>query len=153
MVAKDNTVAISDRDWQIEKNRFRNSLASCTVTIHQHLDGAVSIRHGPHVVGRYDADGKPRETPCKRKRDGGGKDGTVEAMENRKTDFHSSHRSLEIPRRDSTTGMNTTKAGFCTARTSLLRAFTFRLAPIAFLNTQDAIRLHARRPKCDSSQA
>ena len=27
VVAKDNTVAIGDRDWQIEKHRFRNSLA------------------------------------------------------------------------------------------------------------------------------
>ena len=42
VVAKDNTVAIGDRDWQIEMHRFRNSLAGCTVTIHQHLDGTVS---------------------------------------------------------------------------------------------------------------
>ena len=43
VVAKDNTVAIGDRDWRIETHRFRNSLAGCTVTIHQHLDGTVSI--------------------------------------------------------------------------------------------------------------
>src|SRR5664279_4755686 len=42
VVAKDNTVAIGDRDWQVEKSRFRNSLSGCTVTIHQHLDGTVS---------------------------------------------------------------------------------------------------------------
>jgi hypothetical protein len=50
VVAKDNTVAITDRNWQLEKSRFRSSLAGCTVTIHEHLDGNVSIRYGPHVV-------------------------------------------------------------------------------------------------------
>ncbi len=29
------------------------------VTIHEHLDGNVSIRFGPHVVGRLDAQGQP----------------------------------------------------------------------------------------------
>ena len=115
VVAKDNTVAIGECDWQVEKSRFRNSLAGCTVTIHQHLDGTVSIRYGPHVVGRYEADGTPRPTPCKRKGDGRGKDGTVEAVENRKTVSHRSHRPLEIQKRDShfptaaTTSINMTK--------------------------------------------
>jgi hypothetical protein len=52
IVAKDNTVAIRDRWWQLDKTRWRHSLAGQTVTIHQHLDGRVSIRYGPHVVGR-----------------------------------------------------------------------------------------------------
>jgi hypothetical protein len=43
----------------LEKSRFRSSLAGCTVTIHEHLDRTVSIRYGPHVVGRYAADGQP----------------------------------------------------------------------------------------------
>jgi hypothetical protein len=55
VVGKDNTVAIQDRWWQIDKCRWRHTLAGQTVTIHQHLDGAVSIRYGPHVVGRYPA--------------------------------------------------------------------------------------------------
>ena len=69
VVAKDNTVAIADRSWQMEKSRFRSSLAGCTVTIHEHLDGTVSIRYGPHVVGRYPADGQPAQTkePWKRR--------------------------------------------------------------------------------------
>jgi transposase len=58
VVAKDNTVAIGDRSWQIGKSRFRNTLAGCTVTIHEHLDETVSIRFGPHTVGRFDAAGK-----------------------------------------------------------------------------------------------
>ena len=58
VVAKDNTVAIGSRHWQIEKARFRNTLAGSTVTIHEHLDGTVSIRYGPHVVGRYTKEGE-----------------------------------------------------------------------------------------------
>jgi transposase len=53
VVSKDNTVAIAERWWQIDKCRWRHSLAGQTVTIHQHLDGGVSICFGPHVVGRY----------------------------------------------------------------------------------------------------
>jgi len=81
VVSKDNTVALATRWWQIDKCRWRHSLAGQTVTIHQHLDDSVSIRFGPHVVGRY--------TP------GRGKDG---AMENQ---TQVSHRSLEIGSTDS----------------------------------------------------
>ncbi len=97
IVAKDNTVAIGDRDWQLEKSRFRNSLAGCTVTIHQHLDQTVSIRVGPHVVGRYTAEGQqapPQPRPKSR-----GKDGPVESVESQKPVSHSSHRPLEIPKK------------------------------------------------------
>jgi transposase len=82
VVANDNTVAIQDRRWQIDKCRWRHSLAGQTVTIHQHLDGAVSIRFGPHVVGRYT--------------EGGGKDGAVETVENQTAVSHRFHRPLEI---------------------------------------------------------
>src|SRR5712664_4158325 len=60
VVAKDNTVQMADRGWQLEKRRFRSSLAGCTVTIHEHPDGTVSIRYGRHVVGRYRASGETR---------------------------------------------------------------------------------------------
>jgi len=59
VVAKDNTVTIRDRCWQIEKSRFRHTLARCTVMIHEHLDGRISIRYGPHVVAVFDAAGQP----------------------------------------------------------------------------------------------
>ena len=98
MVAKDNTVAITDRNWQLEKSRFRSSLAGCTVTIHEHLDGTVSIRYGPHVVGRYTATGEAigKETESR------GKGGPVETVENQNQVFPRSHRPLEIPKsRDS----------------------------------------------------
>ena len=98
VVSKDNTVAIGERSWQLEKCRFRSSLAGCTVTIHEHLNGMVAIRYGPHVVGRYSAEGEPMGKPASR-----GKAGTVEAVENQKPVSHRSHRPLEIPhkRRDS----------------------------------------------------
>jgi transposase len=60
VVAKDNTVAIAARSWQIDKTRFRNTLAGCTVTIHEHLNGAISIRYGPHVIGRFGQNGERR---------------------------------------------------------------------------------------------
>jgi len=94
VVAKDNTVAIADRLWQIDKTRFCNTLAGSTVTIHEHLDETVSIRFGPHVVGRYSNTGEKliRATPQKRR----GKDGSMEAGENQKQVFTGSHTPLEI---------------------------------------------------------
>ena len=62
VVGKDNTVAIADRRWQIDKTRFRHTLAGCTVTIHEHLDGHISIRYGPHVVAQFDGLGKAIST-------------------------------------------------------------------------------------------
>jgi transposase len=58
VVSKDNTVAIADRRWQMDKTRFRYTLAGCTATIHEHLDGSISIRYGPHTVAQFDGLGK-----------------------------------------------------------------------------------------------
>jgi transposase len=87
VVSKDNTVAIKDRWWQIDKCRWRHSLAGQTVTIHEHLDQSVSIRYGPHVVGR-DPEGR-------------GKDGALEVAENQPQVSRNSHRPLEIASGDS----------------------------------------------------
>jgi transposase len=95
VVAKDNTVAIGDQHWQLEKSRFRSSLAGCTVTIHQHLNGDLSIRYGPHVVGRFPV------TVGQSNPESRGKGGSVETVENQKQVSNRSHRPLEIPRRDS----------------------------------------------------
>jgi len=91
---KDNTVAIRDRWWQIDKTRFRNSLAGSTVTIHEHLDGTVSIRYGPHVVGRYDRNGEKLTSARMEERDGKG--GSMEAGKNQKQVLTGSHTPLEI---------------------------------------------------------
>lgn len=101
VVEKDNTVAIGERRWQLEKTRFRHSLAGTTVTIHEHLDGTVSIRYGPHVVGRYTADGDPAPDNRGRRKAGGEKDGLVEVVGNCPAVSHHSHRPLEIlPKQD-----------------------------------------------------
>jgi len=94
VVDKDNTVAIRERLWQIDKTRFRNTLAGSTVTIHEHLDETVSIRYGPHVVGRYSRTGE-RLTDAKPK-ERRGKGGSMEAGENQKQVSPRSHTPLEI---------------------------------------------------------
>lgn len=68
VVAKDNTVAIGPRSWQIDKSRFRHTLAGCTVTIHEHLDASISIRYGPHVIASYKENGERRGKVESRKR-------------------------------------------------------------------------------------
>ena len=82
VVNKDNTVAIADRSWQIDKTTFRSTLAGSTVTIHEHLDETVSIRFGPHVVGRFDRTGAKLIDVAKPRRRGKG--GSVENGENQK---------------------------------------------------------------------
>jgi transposase len=94
VVAKDNTVAIRERMWQIDKTRFRNSLAGITVTIHEHLDETVSIRYGPHVVGHFDRDGNKLGPGTAQERRGKG--GSMEAGENQKQVSTGSHTPLEI---------------------------------------------------------
>src|SRR5712692_347858 len=59
VVANDNTVKLGERIWQIEKTPWRGTLAGCRVLIAEHLDGRVTISYGPHVVGRYTAQGVP----------------------------------------------------------------------------------------------
>jgi hypothetical protein len=56
-VNRDNTVSFQNLTLQIEAVRWRATLAGCSVTVHQHLDGTISITHGPHRLGRYTASG------------------------------------------------------------------------------------------------
>lgn len=58
-VNRDNTVVWENRVFQIHKTRWRNTLAGCTVMVHELLDGTVAIRFGPHEVARYPATGLP----------------------------------------------------------------------------------------------
>src|SRR5438477_6665611 len=45
-VNRDHTVSFQNLSLQIEAVRWRASLAGCTVTVHQHLDGSISLTHG-----------------------------------------------------------------------------------------------------------
>src|SRR5437899_5139259 len=50
---RDNTVQFQNLNLQSERVRWKASLAGCSVTVHQHLDGTLSLRYGPQQLGRY----------------------------------------------------------------------------------------------------
>jgi hypothetical protein len=60
-VNRDNTVSFQNLSLQIERVRWRATLAGCQAMVHQHLDGTLSLTlsltHGPHALGRYTAQG------------------------------------------------------------------------------------------------
>jgi transposase len=60
-VNRDNTVSFQNLSLQIERVRWRATLAGCQVVVHQHLDQTLSLTHGPHCLGRYTAQGETLE--------------------------------------------------------------------------------------------
>jgi hypothetical protein len=62
-VNPDNTIALDNRILQIEKSRWRNTLAGCTVRVYELLDGTVLVRFGPHEVGRWAPGSLPAAQP------------------------------------------------------------------------------------------
>ena len=58
-VNRDNTVSWQNLSLQINRQSWRGTLASCNVTVHQHLDGTLSLTYGPHRLERYTAQGTP----------------------------------------------------------------------------------------------
>lgn len=65
-VNNDNTITLDNRVFQLDKTRWRNTLAGQTVTVHEHLDGRMSIRYGPHVIAHYAVEDLPAQAPRKR---------------------------------------------------------------------------------------
>jgi transposase len=65
-VNQDNTISLENRVFQLEKTRWRHTLAGQTVVVHEHLDGRVSIRYGPHVIAQYAKDELPPQAPKRR---------------------------------------------------------------------------------------
>jgi transposase len=65
-VNQDNTISVENRVFQLEKTRWRNTLAGQTVVVHEHLDGRVSIRYGPHVIAQYANNQLPPQAPKRR---------------------------------------------------------------------------------------
>lgn len=59
VVARDNTVSFARLVLQIERQRWRSTLAGCRVMVYEHLDGTLSLGYGAHEVGRYASDGTP----------------------------------------------------------------------------------------------
>lgn len=62
-VNQDNTIALDNRILQIQKTRWRNTLAGCKVTVYEHLQGAVVVRFGPHEVARFESGALPVKQP------------------------------------------------------------------------------------------
>src|SRR5215813_15217318 len=56
-VNRDNTVSFQNLTLQIERVAWRATLAGCSVTVHQHLDGTISLTYGPQRLGHYNAQG------------------------------------------------------------------------------------------------
>jgi hypothetical protein len=94
VVNRDNTVVVGGTVFQIEPTRWRRTLAGCAVTVCEHLDQLWSIRYGPHLVGRYNAQGWP--WLCEQKLDRRGKAVEKPLRGNPKAGFP---RRLEIPQR------------------------------------------------------
>src|SRR6202158_5388418 len=57
VVNQDNTVRIANRTLQIERTKWRGTLAKRRVLVCEHVDGTWSVFYGPHLVGRYAQDG------------------------------------------------------------------------------------------------
>jgi transposase len=89
-VNRDNTVSFQNLSLQIERVRWRATLAGCQVAVHQHLDGTLSITYGPHLLGRYTAEGAActTKTPAER---------TVEKTQSGKVQKPTFPLCLEIP--------------------------------------------------------
>jgi transposase len=66
VVSQDNTVQLDNRVFQIEKTRWRNTLAGMTVEVHEHLDGSVTIHYGPHRIAEFAAGQIPPPAPKRR---------------------------------------------------------------------------------------
>jgi hypothetical protein len=69
-VNQDNTIQLDNRAFQLEHNRWRNTLAGQPVVVHEYLDGRVSIRYGPNLIAPYRSD----ELPPRRRNGGANRD-------------------------------------------------------------------------------
>jgi len=97
VVAKDNTVRLANRVWQIERTPWRGTLADCRVTICEHLDGRVTIVYGPHLVARYRAEGQSLAVAKKRRAPRCGNDAPWKAWKSQKADFPTLSPALGNP--------------------------------------------------------
>ena len=53
VVNRDNTISFANRVLQIERTRWRGTLAGCRVMVCEHLSGTLSVFYGPHLIGRF----------------------------------------------------------------------------------------------------
>jgi hypothetical protein len=62
-VSKDNCVHFERRVLQIPADQHRCHYVKAKVRVHRYLDGTLALFHGPRLLARYDALGKPRDRP------------------------------------------------------------------------------------------
>ena len=107
-VNRDNTVSIQNLSLQIERVRWRATLAGCSVLVHQHLDGTFTITYGPQRLGHYSANGVSLENAKI------GARGAVEKTRGGKVEKQTFPPRLEIPQsaRDSHFPTASTAAGY-----------------------------------------
>src|SRR6516164_9051105 len=69
-VNRDNTtVSFQNLNLQIDRQSWRGTLAGCSVIVHQHLDGRLSLTYGPHRLRQYTPQGVAivaAKTPARR---------------------------------------------------------------------------------------
>ena len=66
-VNRDNTVSFQNLTLQTEPVSWRATLAGCTITLHHHLDGTLSLTYGPQRLGYNSARGEiMQNTPTAR---------------------------------------------------------------------------------------
>jgi hypothetical protein len=58
-VDRDNCVRFEGRVLQIPPDRHRCHYVKARVRVHRHVDGTLALFHGPRLLARYDALGKP----------------------------------------------------------------------------------------------
>ena len=59
---QDNTVRIANRTLQIEKSKWRGTLAKCRVLVCEHLDATWSVYYGPHWWAATPRTARPQAT-------------------------------------------------------------------------------------------
>ena len=62
-VGRDNCVRFDRLTLQIEPDGARPHYVKAKVTVRRHMDGSLSVWHGPRLLRRYEADGTPRPKP------------------------------------------------------------------------------------------
>ena len=63
VVGQDNCVRYDRLTLQIEPDGARPHYVKAKVKVRRHMNGSLSVWHGPRLLQRYEADGKPRPNP------------------------------------------------------------------------------------------
>jgi transposase InsO family protein len=67
IIQNDNTVTLGNLKLQIEPVQWRASFAKSRVKVCQHLDGRISVRLGPRMLGWFNDQGQPRQAGTRKK--------------------------------------------------------------------------------------